>query len=668
MKKSITELNSFQVLTQEQQEAVLKLSAEVELVSDSSDDFSTLINSLRLELLVGLAEFLNHTYREGSPIISDNLYDSVVITRLAELDPEHPFLNNVEDEGDAIEGKTVTLPQKMLSTNKAYSRDVVESWLNRVRKAASEVGVDTNDIQLRITPKLDGFASFDDGKSMYTRGNGLRGKDIGRVIDRGMQRYRNAERALGPGEIVVSPSYFEDHLSDAFDNTRNVISSALKLKKLTPAIQKALDDGGIVFAPFESLDEQVCNTDAFLMQYDSIVKTAKDSVEFDIDGVIVEVVNPEIKTFMGASQKAHKWMIALKENEAPVEIKVLKVMPQTSRKGRIVPVLELEPTKVSGVTVSRVTAHNYSNIQSKSIGEGAVIKLVRSGLVIPMIVGMVSGVETPSIPTSCPSCGEPLSWGEEDSGNELDLMCINTEGCPAQLQNRLKHWFTTLENVDGFGPATLETLTNSGVRTIPEIYQMTAQDFIKVGFGEKTATNLVSELSRSRTEAVEDYRFLAAFGIRTLGRSMSEIILSHHAIDNVFELTANDLITIDKVGKTKAEYIVKGLSHVKEDYQLLKHELGFNLTATTTVSEQESIESPIAGKTLVFTGSMQDKSRNDMTKEAKSLGATVGKSVSSKTDFLVIGEKVGASKINAAEKHGTTVMTEREYNDLIASL
>ncbi len=633
------------------------------LLTEDLIDLKAFCSLTDTDSLRNLASLLNLFYRAGQPVISDSDYDHIVLAELAERDPNDAFLNTVEDEGESgqAEGKIVTLPARMLSTNKAYLKKDITAWLGRIEKAAEEVGVQHNDIQLRVTPKLDGFASYDDGQSMYTRGNGIRGTDISYILANGLKTYNNAWRGLGAGEIVVDPAYFEENLSGQFKNTRNVISGVLREKPVA-SVKKAIVEGGVVFVPFSTLANITCSIPVFCAQYDAIIAEVKSFVAFDIDGVIVEVTNSQIKEHMGATQKAHRWMIALKENEAPVQINVLSVTPQTSRKGRVVPVLELEPTKVSGVTVSRVTAHNYTHIKEKQIGEGTIINLVRSGLVIPIIVGIVKQTQA-DMPTHCPSCGEALEWGNEADGTEMDLMCNNTEACPAQAYKRLLHWFETLENVNGFGPSTIQTLSKDGSISIVDIYNMTKEDYINKGFGEKTAENLKFEANRSKSEPVEDYRFLAAFGIRTLGRSMSEKILSKHNMDDLFSLTEEDFIKIDKVGAIKAQCIYKGLQHIKEAYDILKPD--FNLIITPLDSERIEVSSPIAGKTIVFTGTMLQNSRSDMTKQAKSLGAIVGSGVSSNTDILVTGLKVGSVKIAAAQKNGTTVMNEEEYLALI---
>jgi DNA ligase (NAD+) len=649
--------------------------------SFSTKEFNTLLSAMTnrdVELkafcsevhdddLLALAKYANAKYRDNNPIMSDQEYDTIVLKEIALRDPEHPYLNTVEEESEdsSIDGKLATLPARMLSTNKSYSRKEIDAWISRIQKAAAEINFPLDMIELRITAKLDGFASYDDGKTMYTRGNGIRGTDIGYVLKNGIQRLNDAERGLGAGEIVVDPIYFEENLSGHFENTRNVISGVLRESPIS-LVKKAIEEKGVVFAPFSSLEDTVCSIGHFNLNYDSIIQTAKESVLFDIDGVIIEVTNREIKAHMGATQKAHRWMIALKENEAPVSINVLSVLPQTSRKGRVVPVLLLEPTKVSGVTVSRVTGHNYANIKAKGISKGAVIGLVRSGLVIPKITHVVSSTEA-EIPHECPSCKKELEWGNEDDGTKMDLVCNNIASCPAQSLKRLQHWFITLENVDGFGPSTIQKLIESGITSIPDIYKMSVEQYINCGFGEKTANNLVSEIKRSRTEAVEDYRFLAAFGIRTLGKSMSENILAHYKLSDLFSVSKDDLIKINKIGEVKARCIYNGLAGIKERFDILANELKFNLIPTPLASESEDIVSPISGKIVVFTGTMHIHSRKEMEKAAKGLGATIGKSVSSKTDILIAGDKVGASKINAAEKHGTQVLSEDDYYKLLKS-
>ena len=605
--------------------------------------------------LVTVLKASNALYRAGIPVISDAQYD-LYISMLRDINHLHPYLNAVEPEV-LIEGKTVELPQRMLSTEKAYSKEEIEKWLKRILKAANEINVPENDILLRVTPKLDGYAAYDDGTTLYTRGDGFKGQDITRAFERGLKVADNGERGLGPGEIVIKKSYFDEILSDVFENSRNIQAAIIAEKKVDEHVQKALDDGACVFYPFALLKNRTAHFSEIIANFDSIVEEMWNAVDFDVDGVILETTNERIKNHMGATRRNHRWQIAFKVNEESAEVEVLKVIPQTSRTGRITPVAQLVPTKLSGATISRVTVHHYNMVKSKGIGKGAIVQLVRSGLVIPKIEKVIKSVE-PDIADECPSCHGPVIW-EGDH-----LICPNKSECPAQTENTLIHFFKTLGNNDGFGPKVIEKLTSAGKKHIHEIYQITVEEFSSLGFGDKTSQNLFDQLKASREIEIEDWRFLSAFGVTRLGGGNCEKLLQHHSLVDVFELSADDMVKIDGFAQTSAEAIVEGLANVKDEFFKV-YELGFNLTSTPKASDKEGIDSPIAGAVVVFTGSMQQGSRSEMEKQAKLLGAKVAKSVTGKTTYLVTGEKVGETKINAAKEKGVTVLTEQAYLDLI---
>lgn len=607
------------------------------------------------EELAILLRAANALYREGKQALKDSQYDAY-ISQLKSVNPEHPFLNNVEPEV-LVDAKTVELPQRMLSTEKAYSKEDIEKWLKRILKAANEIDVPESEIELRVTPKLDGYAAFDDGTTLYTRGDGYRGQDITRAFERGLQVADNGKRGLGAGEIVIKKSYFEQELSQVFENSRNIQAAIIAEKKVDENVQKAIDDGACVFYPFALIKNETKHFSQIMEDFDEIIAAMWSAVDFDIDGVILETTHEAIKAHMGATRKNHRWQIAFKINEESAQVEVLKVTPQTSRTGRISPVAELVPTKLSGATISRVTVHHYNMVKTKKIGPGAVVQIVRSGLVIPKIEDVIKEAE-PDLPTECPSCKAHLIW-ESDH-----LICPNKSDCPAQTENTLIHFFKTLGNNDGFGPKVIEKLSGFGIKHIHEIYSLDAFQFRTFGLGEKTSQNLVDQLEASRKIGVEDWRFLSAFGVSRLGGGNCEKLLQQHSLTELFELTAEEIVKIDGFAQLSAEAIVEGLKNVKDEFFKV-YGLEFNLMITPKASEREDSDSPIAGAVVVFTGSMQQGSRGDMEKHAKSLGAKVAKSVTGKTTYLVTGEKVGETKINAAKDKGVTVLTEQEYIDLI---
>ena len=618
--------------------------------------FEQSIDLLTLDEILLVLSIANILYRSGFPIFSDITYDTY-LAQLSEKSPEHPYLSTVET--DIVEGKTVTLPQKMLSTDKAYSFEEISKWITRLLKAAEQLNIDESDVFIRITPKLDGYAAYDDGATLYTRGDGNKGQDITRAFNKGLQVANNEKRGLGPGEIVIKKSYFDEILSEHFENSRNIQAAIIAEKKVDETVQKAINDGACIFFPFAALEHWTGHYKHVLSNFVELVQQIRSAVDYDIDGVIFEVTNDDIKAHMGATRHHHRWQIAFKENDESAEVKVLRIVPQTSRTGRISPVAELEPTKLSGATISRVTVHHYNMVKTNKVGSGAIIQLVRSGLVIPKIEKVIKEAE-PELPENCPSCGSHIIW-ESDH-----LVCPNKTDCPAQTENTLVHFFKTLGNNDGFGPKVIAKLHEYNVKRIHEIYKLPKHKFISFGFGDKTSQNLVDQLNTSKEVSIEDWRFLAAFGVSRLAGGNCEKLLAHYSVTELFDASVEDIVSIEGFAELSAQAIVEGLLNIKEEFFNV-YQLGFNLVSTPKISEtqQSENESPIKGQMLVFTGTMTQGSRGDMEKQAKILGAKVGKSVSGKTNFLIAGIKVGENKINAAKDKGVTVLSESEYLSLI---
>ncbi len=617
------------------------------------------VKTLSEDDLVEFLQIANALYRGGYPLISDANYDGIYLRELKKKNPKHDYLHSVEPEA-GVEGPKVDLPFPMLSTEKGTSIQEIKRWRDRVKKAAKDIGLDADKLQVRVSPKLDGFAAYDDGNKLYTRGDGRRGTDITRVFRRGLTVV-GGERGKGAGEIVVDKEYFEKNLSIYFENTRNFQSTIIKEKELEPYVEDAIRDKAVVFYPFEKMESWIGSIESMIADFDNVIQKVWKSVKYDVDGVVLEVLDPKLKKYMdmGSTAPHHKWQIAYKINEAKTLVAVLAVTPQTSRFGRINPVAELEPTKLSGVTISRATAHHYGMVKKKGIGKGAVIELIRSGMVIPKIENVIKKAQ-PEIPSNCPSCNAELLW---DSDN---LICPNVGHCPAQIKNSIEHYFMTLRNINGFGESTISKLFENGVRDVCTIYHLAESKFQEFGFGEKQSQNLVKELERSRNEPLEDWRFLAAFGIHRLGMANCENLLKQVKLREIFDLTANEIVT-DKIFAVKtAEIIVKGLKAIKSEFDCMIR-VGFNLEYSKLLSElrDRGQLSKISGKQVVFTGTMKHGAREDMERQARLLGAKVGSAVSGRTDYLVTGLDVGQKKIDTARRKNVTVITEDAYFDLI---
>ena len=619
-------------------------------------DQKILISDLTDDDLLEFCQIANQRYRDGSPIISDEDYDFVFNPELSKRLPDHSFLQKIEAENEGFSEEKIKLPQKMLSTDKAYSWEEINKWLDRVSKFSSEIDYPLADIQIKGTAKLDGFAGYDDGSKLYTRGDGNKGSDISRVFARGLGIFNNSERGQGPGEIVVKRSYFEKHLSNNFEYPRNFQASLIKEKELDSLAIKAIRNKAALFVPFTQLPQWLGSIEEFSNQFLDIVGQLESGVDFDIDGVVFEIVNPELKDYMGSNRKFHRWQIAFKENKEKAQVKVISVTAQVGRTGKITPVAELEPTQLSGATIYRASGHHYGLVKEQGLGAGSVIELTRSGLVIPKINKVLKTAEV-DIPSNCPSCGYKLSWDSDF------LMCFNHEKCPEQIMGKIIYFFRILANNDGFGQATIQKLYAEGIHRVSDIYLLNEAKLMSMGFGEKTSHNLINQLIRSRKESIEDWRFLAAFGVQRLGMGNCENLLRNYSVEKIFDLSVKDISNINGFAEITAELIFDGLTLIKPQYEVLISG-GFKLEHTLLNTELNQSNSPFNSKTIVFTGTMSE-SRAKLQKQAKAFGANVGKSVSSKTDFLIIGENVGQSKIKDAKSHQVDLLTEAEYLKLL---
>jgi len=650
MGKSVGLSDGQRAILAEGQFTLTTLSEEEVVVIGGGEIAARSLSDPQLEEFLQLANLL---YRGGEELIADALYDFTFLAELKKRHPDHPFLHTVEPEV-LIEAKTVELPVRMLSTEKAYGFAAIVNWAKRIEKAAAECGRDFAGLVFKVMPKLDGYAAYDDGQTLYTRGDGRRGTDITRVFERGLQVAAGGRRGLGAGEVVVSRSYFRDHLATIFDNSRNFQASLIKEKELEGPAEEAIRSGHAVFFPFNMLPCWQGPWAALAAGFEGIVDRLWQDVDFDVDGIVLEISDAILRDYLGATRHHHRWQIAYKKNTETAEVKVLRVIPQTSRSGRVNPVAEVEPTRLSGALIQRATAHHYNMVREKGVGPGAIIRLSRSGEVIPKIEEVLTPV-TPELPSACPSCGSPLVW-ESDF-----LLCINNMNCPAQITHAIEHFFKVLGNIDGFGPSSVRKIFDGCKATIPIIYGLGQEDFVGLGFGPKQAENMVTQLQRSLLLPIEDWRFLAAFGMYRMGMGNCEKLLAAHPLQRVFALTREEIIAIKGFSEKTAEEMLAGMKATAALFDAL-YGLGFNLIATPVKTAGELPgEGPLSGKLVVFTGAMQTGSRDDMKKQAKALGAKIGESITGKTDLLVCGEKVGASKLTQAEHLGVRIVTEAEY-------
>lgn len=611
-----------------------------------------------IDRLVVQLEAWNAAYRSGAPLVDDATYDRMVET-LRELDPQHPFLQGVEPE--KFSGRTqVRHPLPMLSIEKAYTGEQLTRFVQRVAKEAQSMGL--AEVRYEVTPKLDGLAGRDDGTLLASRGNGLMGYDISSAWDKGVTPVGG--RGQGLGEITVVHSYFDQHLAGIFEHPRNMVVGIVSSDTLNAHACQALEAGMVHFVPYSRLSRWEGTGDQLLDQMEQIVQSLAEQTDYPMDGVVVSVCDHELRARMGATTHHYRWQIAVKRKGETAVTIVENIQWQVGRTGNVTPVLEVTPVALSGATIRRVTAHHAGMVEKLGIGPGARIEVIRSGEVIPKLEKVLMPVPQVNLPGQCPSCGSDLTYlNTDDNGKELFLNCSNP-ACPAQIEQRISHWFRVLGNADWFGIKTIQRLVAAGFDTLEKIYAMNEADFNELGFGPVQSRNLADALMLSRTQTVEDWRFLAALGVPDLGVGDSRKLLQHHRLEALPALDAQTIAAIHGFGAKTSQRIVDGITRIGETLAHLLA-LGFEMERTPLLSEKTAAHSPIAGKRIVFTGKMQRGSREEMQAEARRLGADVQTAVNRSTDMLVCGDKVGAAKRSKAEALGVTLLSEADYLRLI---
>jgi DNA ligase (NAD+) len=614
--------------------------------TDSMNDIERLVEELNR---------LNEAYRSGEPLVSDAEYDEKV-EALRALNPAHPYLNAVEPETFNGRGR-VRHPTPMLSTEKAYKIEDLERFVNRVEKAALEIGL--SDIAYQVMPKLDGLAGRDDGTVFATRGNGFEGYEISGAFNKGLIPLGG--RGKGLGEIVMSLSYFEAHLKEHFEHPRNMVVGIITSDVLNEHAQKAIEAKAVHFVPYAGLKKWTGTGLEMIREMDAMREDLLGNIDYPVDGLVAEVTDESLRAHMGATSHHHRWQIALKTKGESAVTTVERVTWQVGRTGKVTPVMEVTPVKVSGATIRRVTAHNLERLRSEKVGPGAEIEIIRSGEVIPKLERVIVPSLDVQIPDMCPACDSHL---EE---NDKFLLCVNPL-CSAKAEQRIIHWFKTLGSADWFGKKSVQKLVERGYDTLEKLYKLRAVNFQVLGFGPVQSENLYNALGLSRTEPVEDWRFLAAFGIRSLGKSEARNLLAIYPLEELIGKTGDDILAADIRGfkDAKCENIGTGLAQVRETIRHML-ELGFVLMPTplTTDVEEAATDSPLSGKGLVFTGKMERGSREEMQEIARGKGAVVQTSVTGKTAFLVCGANVGAKKIEKAQEKGVEVIDENRFYELV---
>ncbi|PSU31664.1 hypothetical protein [Photobacterium lutimaris] len=612
--------------------------------------------------LIKSIELWNEAYRNGEPLVSDDLFDTY-ITELETRDPAHPLLTAITPS--VTESLDYQHSTPMLSTDKVYTQEELGLWFDKVIKAAQTVGI--QDPLVECSPKLDGLAGrlYLDG-ALVTRGSGTAGTDIRHLLQAGLKVLGDTSREL-TGEIVVNREYFAENLSLHFANERSFISGmAGATNGLNQHFTKALQDGAVHLVSFADLTTKAAMPLSTLRGVaESVEEMQLTNNPYLLDGVVFAVVDPQVREIMGTASDHNRYEVAKKRKGETAETTITEITWQVGRDGKQNPVLTFEEVSLSGVNITRCTAHHAGNVLESGLGVGARVEIIRSGEVVPNLHAVCTPVE-PSMPAQCACCGHELKWkaGGVARGFKPTYLVCHNSGCDSRKASRLLHHLDTIK-VLNFGLKTVDRLVHGGFDHIESLYEMDKFDLVAMGFGEGQSTRLIESFNSVRNSPIDDNLVVASLGIDDLGRRAAKKLLKHFRLEEMPYLTIAQIAALEGFGETSGYTISMGLYQNKQLLEFLIHDAGLNIQHT---QDEQPIEvaqdSYFKGLNVVFTGTCK-LSRSEMGNHAASQGANVLKDISGKkADYLVCGAKVGAKKMQKATAAGVKVITQDEYFDL----
>ncbi|GMR11859.1 MAG: NAD-dependent DNA ligase LigA [Gemmatimonadota bacterium] len=650
------------------------------------------------------AEIRRHDYLyyvEARPEIADGEYDRLY-RRLSEIEAAHPELvtpdSPTQRVGSEARSEMPSVPHTspMLSLDSTQDEDELLRFDERVRKALGE------DVEYVLEPKLDGASVelvYEHGVLVraVTRGNGLEGEGVTenvRTVPSLPLRLREEARPAPAflairGEVIMYLSAFEalnqrmvERGAEPYVNPRNSASGSLRQLDSRVTAERPLDilafDVLEMTGPPFTFDHEVlqalrewglCIPDRVeravsideVLEYHRLFAEDRDSLDYEIDGVVVKVNDLAARVTMGATSHHPRWALAFKFEPRKEVTRIERIAISVGRTGRLTPVALMRPVQVGGVTVSRASLHNREEVARKDIRAGDMVRIQRAGDVIPQVVERLeeSGVDRGppfEMPAECPACGTPVL---EDGPATL---CPNHFGCPAQLKGRLVHFASRSGlDIEGVGSETVNMLVDRElVLDLADVFRLVAADLIPLdGFAEKSAQNLVEAIEHKKR--VELQRFLYGLGIPEVGVTVArDLALHFRDLRRIMDASTEELEVVEGIGPIMSEKI-RGFF---QDERNRVHIEAVLAQGMDLIVPEAARESALAGCRFVFTGALPSMSRPEARKLVESAGGRVTGSVSRETDYVVAGEEAG-SKLDKAEELGITILDESGLVELL---
>ena len=658
-----------------------------------------------------LINFHSHKYHSlDTPEIEDHEYDAL-FQELLQLEDRFPELLYDFSPSQRVGSKPLDGFKKiehlipMLSLENAFNQQDMEDFNKRILERL----LIEADVNFSCEPKLDGIAVnllYKNGRLdlASTRGDGKIGEDIThniRTINSIPLSLIDSNSKLPTvieirGEVFIEKKDFDLANKKAikagektFANPRN--AAAGSLRQLDPSIAASrplkfyahgmgfIEEGDFKLPdsqsemlkqykswglPTNPYNDVAANLEACEEYYLKILNE-RDILPYEIDGIVFKVNNLAKQLSLGQVSRAPRWAIARKFPAEVGTTLVKKISFQVGRVGGITPVAEFSPVNIGGVTVSHASIHNFDEINRLDVREGDTVDIKRAGDVIPQIISVnldkrKKGSLKVSLPKRCPSCKNDLVRIE----GEAILRCTAGVDCPAQRIGSLIHFVSrNALNIDGLGERIIELLVDKKlVLNFADLFRLDIKDIINLeGFGEKSATNLIKSIQASKDTNLS--RFIYSLGIREVGEATAmNLALNFNNISKFLAADEQDFLEINDIGPVASNYIKEFLAS-DENINLVKDLIALGVNPKEMEVKNDN---PFSSKSIVITGSFNNIARSQLKEELIRVGARVSSSVSSKTEYLIAGEKPG-SKLKKATDLQITILDEEEALKLLNS-
>lgn len=648
-------------------------------------------------------EIAYHSHRYyvlDDPEITDAEYDALM-HKLLTYEKEHPDVVTPDSPSQKIGGvilegfESVVHDVQMQSLQDAFNFGEVKDFDNRVIDALGRKTA------YAVEHKIDGLSvSLEYENSVFKRGSTRGDGNVGEDVTENLKTVMSIPLKLNVdvpylevrGEVFISKKNFEKINAErelageqVFANPRNAAAGSLRQLNSAVAAKRNLDifvfniqkvEGVEIKSHLEGLEFlrkagfKVISNDVLFDTIEDAFREVehigeiRSSLYYDIDGAVIKVNDLTDRELLGSTAKTPKWAIAYKYPAEQKKTKIRDIVIQVGRTGVLTPNAEFDPVTVSGSVIARATLHNEDYIKMKDIRIGDTVLVQKAGDIIPEVVRVITeernGSEVPYVmPDSCPVCGAPVHREE----GEAALRCTDAL-CPAQLARSIEHFVSRdAMDIEGLGPSIVDKFLENGlIRSSADLYYIKAEDIASLDkMGQKSAENLIASLENSKSNDM--FRLLFGLGIRHIGLGAAKkISQAVGSVDALFDITAEELCTIDDVGAIMAESLVDFFRResTRELIDALKG-AGVNMLSLTS---NEKTGSALDGLTFVITGTLPTMGRKEATELIEANGGKVTGSVSKKTDYLLAGEEAG-SKLDKANSLGIKVISEEELYQLI---